>query len=264
MAERPPFLCGVVEGRSLRGCGWGRCLTWALQGLLACSTQSEEGLGKAARTRGEAGIRAAFAFRSKVLGELYRMCRESLDCDPKVAKILADHPDLLGDRLLGSFLSLSPKYTFVLEDESGLCGYAAGALCAEDFLQQRNSSWLPAIQHKYAQDLGAGAPALGQDALEEALLFFHSEPPAVPLPVLQLFPSLVQLGTAPRVLDMGASHSLAICLLSALRANGSRGVFCQVSATDRQQLSFYNKLGFVALPVSWGNSPGTRFLGCLL
>lgn len=27
MAERPRFLCGVVEGRSLRGRGWGRCPT---------------------------------------------------------------------------------------------------------------------------------------------------------------------------------------------------------------------------------------------
>lgn len=59
-----------------------------------------------------------------------------------------------------------------------------------------------------------------QDALEEALLFFHTEPPPVPRPVLRRFPSLVQLGTAPRVLDVGASRSLAICLLSALRANG--------------------------------------------
>ncbi|XP_056218456.1 protein O-GlcNAcase-like isoform X7 [Falco biarmicus] len=197
-------------------------------------------------------------------GELYRMCRESLDCDPKVAEILAAHPDLLGDRLLGSFLSLSPEYTFVLEDEAGPCGYAAGTLCAEGFLQQRDSSWLPAIRHKYPRDLGMGASALGQDTLEEALLFFNAEPPAVPLPVLQRFPSLVQLGMAPRVLDVGVSCSLAICLLSALRANGSRGVFCQVSDTDRQQLSFYSRLGFVALPVAWGSSPGTRLLGRLL
>uniref|UniRef100_A0A8C0U8Q5 Protein O-GlcNAcase-like n=1 Tax=Cyanistes caeruleus TaxID=156563 RepID=A0A8C0U8Q5_CYACU len=177
-------------------------------------------------------------------GELYRMCRESLDCDPKVAEILVAHPDLLGDRLLGSFLSLSPEYTFVLEDEGGPCGYAAGALHAEGFLQQRDSSWLPAIRHKYPPDLGTGSPALGQvrgaegsgdgrggggsltcaclpqDALEEAVLFFHAEPLAVPQPVLRRFPSLVQLGTAPRVLDVGASRSLALCLLSALRANG--------------------------------------------
>uniref|UniRef100_A0A8C0HRW4 GH84 domain-containing protein n=1 Tax=Buteo japonicus TaxID=224669 RepID=A0A8C0HRW4_9AVES len=74
---------------------------------------------------------------------------------------LSSAPALAG-RLLGSFLSLSPEYTFVLEDEGGLCGYAAGALCAEGFLQQRDSSWLPAIRHKYPRDLGGGAPALGQ------------------------------------------------------------------------------------------------------
>uniref|UniRef100_A0A8B9FCC6 GH84 domain-containing protein n=1 Tax=Amazona collaria TaxID=241587 RepID=A0A8B9FCC6_9PSIT len=185
-------------------------------------------------------------------GDLYRMCRESLDCDPKVTEILVAHPDLLGDRLLGSFLSLSPEYTFVLEDDAGPCGYAAGVLCAEGFLQQRDSGWLPAMRHKYPRDLA------------EALLFFHTEPAAVPLPVLRRFPSLVQLGTAARTLDTGASRSLALCLLSSLRANGSRGVFCQVSATDQQQLSFYSKLGFVALPVAWDSCPGARLLGRLL
>lgn len=45
---------------------------------------------------------------------------------------------------------------------------------------------------------------------------------------------------------------------------GSRGVFCQVSATDQQQLSFYSKLGFVALPVAWDSCPGARLLGRLL
>ncbi|XP_065606339.1 protein O-GlcNAcase-like [Cyrtonyx montezumae] len=193
-------------------------------------------------------------------GELYQMCQEGLDVEPSTVEVLAAHPDLLGDRVLGSFLSLSPEYTFVLEDESGPCGYAAGALCAEGFLQERDSSWLPAMQRRYPQELGV----LGQGVLEEALLFFHTKPVSVPLPVLRRFPSLVQLGMAPRVQDVGAGCSLAVSLLSALRANGSRGVFCQVSAADHRQLSFYSKLGFVALPMPWPSSPGTRLLGRLL
>ncbi|NWI87144.1 OGA GlcNAcase, partial [Pitta sordida] len=174
--------------------------------------------------------------------QLY-LLRPLLPLDKAGLQVQLSRAPSLAARLLGPFLSLSPEYTFVLEDESGPCGYAAGALHAEGFLQQRDSSWLPAMRHKYPSDLGAGGRALGQDALEEAVLFFHAEPLAVPQPVLRRFPSLVQLGTAPRVLDVGASRSLAICLLSALRANGSRGVFCQVSDTDRQQLSFYSKLG---------------------
>ncbi|NXJ10394.1 OGA GlcNAcase, partial [Odontophorus gujanensis] len=169
----------------------------------------------------------------------------------------------LPGRVLGSFLSLSSEYTFVLEDENGPCGYAAGALCAEGFLQERDSSWLPAMQRRYPQELGVlgqvrerlwcwdgvgegGFPHCVcrlQGVLEEALLFFHTKPVSVPLPVLRRFPSLVQLDTAPRVQDVGAGCSLAVSLLSALRANGSRGVFCQVSAADHRQLSFYSKLG---------------------
>ncbi|XP_042738879.1 protein O-GlcNAcase-like isoform X2 [Lagopus leucura] len=193
-------------------------------------------------------------------GKLYQMFREGLDGEPSTVEVLAAHPDLLGDRMLGSFLSLSPEYTFVLEDEGGPCGYAAGALCAERFLRERDSSWLPAMQHRYPRELGV----LGQGVLEEALLFFHTKPLAVPLPVLRRFPSLVQLDTAPRVQDVGASRSLAVSLLSALRANGSRGVFCQVSAADHRQLSFYSKLGFVTLPLPCPSSPGTQLLGRLL
>ncbi|NWU87050.1 OGA GlcNAcase, partial [Onychorhynchus coronatus] len=174
----------------------------------------------------------------KVGATAWRGCSEVALGQAGLQAQLSSAP-VLAARLLGPFLSLSPEYTFVLEDEGGPCGYAAGALHAEGFLEQRNSSWLPAIRHKYPPDLGRGGPALGQ----ESVLFFHEEPLAVPLPVLRRFPSLVQLGTAPRVLDVGASCSLALCLLSALRANGSRGVFCQVSDADQQQLSFYSKLG---------------------
>uniref|UniRef100_A0A669PGG3 GH84 domain-containing protein n=1 Tax=Phasianus colchicus TaxID=9054 RepID=A0A669PGG3_PHACC len=193
-------------------------------------------------------------------GKLYQMFQEGLDGEPSTVEVLAAHPDLLGDRVLGSFLSLSPEYTFVLEDEGGPCGYAAGALCAERFLRERDSSWLPAMQRRYPRELGI----LGQGVLEEALLFFHTKPVAVPLPVLRRFPSLVQLDTAPRVQDVGASRSLAVSLLSALRANGSRGVFCQVSAADHQQLSFYSKLGFIVLPLPCPSSPGMQLLGRLL
>eukprot|EP00075_Anas_platyrhynchos_P014216 XP_027303469.1 protein O-GlcNAcase-like isoform X2 [Anas platyrhynchos] len=197
-------------------------------------------------------------------GELYRMCREGLDCDPSVAEVLMAHPDLLGDRLLGSFLHLSPEYTFVLEDEGGPCGYAAGALCAEGFLPRASQQLAAghAAQVPPGAACGRPSPGTGCPGGSTALLPRRAtgrapaRAAALPLPV--------QLGTAPRVLDVGASRSLAVCLLSALRANGSRGVFCQVSAADQQQLSFYSKLGFVALPVPWPSSPDARLLGRLL
>lgn len=76
-------------------------------------------------------------------------------CAPSVLRLApAQRCPALSGRVLGSFLSLSPEYTFVLEDEGGPCGYAAGALCAERFLRERDSSWLPAMQHRYPRELG--------------------------------------------------------------------------------------------------------------
>lgn len=50
MAGRPRFLCGVVEGRSCRGRGWGPCPARALQGL-ARHTRRAPRSGRAAGTR---------------------------------------------------------------------------------------------------------------------------------------------------------------------------------------------------------------------
>lgn len=123
-----------------RGC-------WRLQWLLLA-----EGFYRGSQRGGQCVLGAV------QLGHEGRSCSEvSQGLQAQLSCALA-----LPGRLLGSFLSLSPEYTFVLEDEGGPCGYAAGALHAEGFLQQRDSSWLPAIRHKYPPDLGAGSPALGQ------------------------------------------------------------------------------------------------------
>uniref|UniRef100_A0A7M4FY65 protein O-GlcNAcase n=1 Tax=Crocodylus porosus TaxID=8502 RepID=A0A7M4FY65_CROPO len=163
----------------------------------------------------------------------------------------------LADRLLGSFLRLSPEYMFVLEDTAGPCGYAAGALHVQSFLQQREHIWLPTMRLKYPRTPDGGT-------VGEAVMSFQAEPLAVPPAVLQRFPSLVQLGTAPRVRDPGAARGLAIALLSALRASGSRGVFCEVSTAQHHQLHFYGKLGFVTLPGGQAHGPRTQLLGRLL
>ncbi|XP_019411962.1 PREDICTED: protein O-GlcNAcase-like [Crocodylus porosus] len=193
--------------------------------------------------------------------ELYWLCREGVECGPDAAETLAAHPDLLGDWLLGSFLRLSPEYMFVLEDTAGPCGYAAGALHVQSFLQQREHIWLPTMRLKYPRTPDGAA---AQGTVGEAVMSFQAEPLAVPPAVLQRFPSLVQLGTAPRVRDPGAARGLAIALLSALRASGSRGVFCEVSTAQHHQLHFYGKLGFVTLPGGQAHGPRTQLLGRLL
>lgn len=52
-------------------------------------------------------------------------------------------------RLVGGFLTLSPDYGFVLEDEEGICGYALGTVDVKPFVKKCQMSWIPFMQEKY-------------------------------------------------------------------------------------------------------------------
>lgn len=52
-------------------------------------------------------------------------------------------------RCLGASLSLCPEYSFVLEDELGVCGCVAGILDVRSFVKKCQATWLPAMRDKY-------------------------------------------------------------------------------------------------------------------
>lgn len=52
-------------------------------------------------------------------------------------------------RLVGGFLTLSPDYGFVLEDEEGICGYALGTVDVKPFFKKCKMNWIPFMQEKY-------------------------------------------------------------------------------------------------------------------
>ena len=52
-------------------------------------------------------------------------------------------------RCLGAALALCPEYSFVLEDELGVCGCVLGILDVRHFAKRWQASWLPAMRDKY-------------------------------------------------------------------------------------------------------------------
>ena len=52
-------------------------------------------------------------------------------------------------RLLGALLTLSPDYSFVVEDELGVCGYLAATLHAKSFWKKYEVAYLPEMREKY-------------------------------------------------------------------------------------------------------------------
>uniref|UniRef100_A0AAY5EVD4 Uncharacterized protein n=1 Tax=Electrophorus electricus TaxID=8005 RepID=A0AAY5EVD4_ELEEL len=159
---------------------------------------------------------------------------------------------------LGASLALCPEYTFVLEDELGVCGCAVGILDVRNFAKRYQASWLPALRDKYLT-----RPPHGANGHSEVLLSLHEEQ-EYPDSLLYHFPSQLRLEALPELVDCSVSRSLLTSLLTALKANGSQGVFCEVQPTDRLRLEFLTKLGFLEILRGESRSTEGLVLGRLL
>ncbi|XP_032899709.1 protein O-GlcNAcase-like [Amblyraja radiata] len=191
---------------------------------------------------------------------LYSMCTESLICTLREKGHENCHPDLIGDRFLGRFLTLSPGYCFVLEDEHGVCGCVSGALDVKAFLKGTEATWLPAMQEKYARPTPHGILTTTQ----ELTMYFYRKSPSFSDSLLYHFPSLMQMDVHPKMADPSEAWNLVICALSALKANGSQGLFCELNTSDKKGLEFHLRLGFLELPGVEPSTPQGLILGRLL
>ncbi|XP_061525512.1 LOW QUALITY PROTEIN: protein O-GlcNAcase [Phycodurus eques] len=179
-------------------------------------------------------------YRSKDKVELYRMVRQlhlRSQCGQESG---ASHPDVVGDRCLGACLALCPEYSFILEDELGVCGCILGILDVGSFAKRCQASWLPAMRDKYMPN---GGHANTQDLIK----LMEEDQGEYPDSLLCHFPSQLHLDNLPEPVDVSVSRTLLVALLAALKANGSQGVFCEVQPTDRQRLEFLTKLGFLEI-----------------
>lgn len=135
--------------------------------------------------------------------EVQRIFREMQR--PQGAKApLMMQPSLMSDILMDLDSPLSPHCALVVEDETGLCGYALA---------------LPDVKPaaaKLQRELGAA--------------------------VLKDYPSLLSVQVLPRVTDPSPAKRMISQLLSSLKNSGSAGVLCEVRHSDRRMLEFYNKL----------------------
>lgn len=53
------------------------------------------------------------------------------------------------NRLVGAFLTVSPELSLIVEEETGIVGYAVAALDARQFYSKVRLTWLPEMCLKY-------------------------------------------------------------------------------------------------------------------
>lgn len=180
-------------------------------------------------------------YHSKDKVELYRMVRQ-LHLRAQAGQESSAHPDLIGDRCLGACLALCPEYSFILEDELGVVGCVLGVLDVRSFTKRCQASWIPAMRDKYPPRVGSA-----HGNAQDLVLQMQEDQGEYPDSLVYHFPSQLRLDALPELVDISVSRTLLTALLTALKANGSQGVFCEVQPTDRQRLEFLTKLGFLEI-----------------
>uniref|UniRef100_A0A8C7TVJ0 protein O-GlcNAcase n=1 Tax=Oncorhynchus mykiss TaxID=8022 RepID=A0A8C7TVJ0_ONCMY len=158
-------------------------------------------------------------YHNKDKAELYCMVRQLQQGAQGSPDSSPAHPDLIGDRCLGPCLALCPEYSMVLEDELGVCGCVLGVVDVRSFAKRCQTCWI--------------SPPEDQGEYPDSLLYH--------------FPSQLRLDALPDLVDISVTRCLLTALLTALKANGSHGVFCEMQPTDRMRLDFLTKLGFLEI-----------------
>jgi len=179
---------------------------------------------------------------------VYNVCRKACKDEAYLNMQHPDHPDLLPDKLVGAFLTLSPQYCFVIEGADGeICGYVLAALDGKAFQKQMEIDWLPAMQQKYTrpplQDKESFTPT--QDVIES----FYNPEVFLSDEVFSRTPSVVHM----EMLNESSNDDrlvlprAAISAFSALHANGSAGVHVDLPMAAKEAAELYTQLGFVQI-----------------
>ncbi|XP_035216464.1 protein O-GlcNAcase-like isoform X2 [Stegodyphus dumicola] len=178
--------------------------------------------------------------------QVYNVCRRTCDDGMDGSEVFPEYPNLIGDKLVGHFLCLSPEYCFVVEDDMGICGYALAALDAQQLKKKAEICWIPELLLKYPAPKKENGEML--TPAEEIISAFYSQqkvgPPDI---VYQHHPSTLRMNILPTVNDPSVPKRMLTCILSTLKANGSHGVFAEVTVGDKNIVDFFSKLGFLEI-----------------
>ncbi|XP_022912633.2 protein O-GlcNAcase isoform X1 [Onthophagus taurus] len=167
-----------------------------------------------------------------------RTCKDGLeDCLPYPD----DLKDLQADKIVGAYLTMHPEFCMVVEDESGIVGYACASPDYKKFRLKVELAWIPEMCLKYP--INEDRTDISKFA-KESVEYFHNFKDEVYVSS-PTHPSSMICSLLPSVLDQSVSKRLVTCLLAALRANGSFGVHVIMNTNDSYTHAFYGKLGFV-------------------
>ena len=177
---------------------------------------------------------------------LYSVCLRSEQEETDANFSFQNFPDVIADIRVIPYLEFSPGLCFVAEDNWGVCGYIMATCDSSEFYKFLMETWLPKIRKKYP----CPEDETNLNSEEQLCLSLYQTKIDMTSQILKEFPSHfhVQLATQDRSRSLIAR--MVRCIISVLKAKGSKGIHVEVDEENKDLCQFYINLGFKKLKKS--------------
>ncbi|WP_371494296.1 GNAT family N-acetyltransferase [Kitasatospora sp. NBC_00374] len=159
------------------------------------------------------------------------------------ARGLYPDPLLLPTVFAGPYLRLDPELAFVLDDGERAVGYVLGTADTAAFVRAFRDTWLPEVTAHHP------APAAAPVTPTEVVVDLLHRPERMLLPELADHPAHLHIDLLPEHRRQGHGRRLMDTLLAALAERGAPGVHLGMVTGNTPARAFYDRLGFLELPV---------------
>jgi ribosomal protein S18 acetylase RimI-like enzyme len=170
----------------------------------------------------------------------YHVCLKTGDHGRDGEALYREDPDALGRIYVGPYLAFEPELSLVLEDHTGICGYALAAFDSRRFYARYESEWRPRLSAAFPEPQGSPH---GWTSLQHVYHAYHHPDYFCPEPYAA-YPSHLHIDLLPRAQGCGYGRRMLEQVMDRLRSRGSPGAHLGVSARNRRAEGFYRKLGF--------------------
>ena len=93
------------------------------------------------------------SYHSSDNDHVYNICLQTGDSGKDATKLFND-PVVLGHIYAGPYMESEPQSVFILNDDSGVCGYILCTMNSNVFYDWMNKDWFPGLRKYYNTTIG--------------------------------------------------------------------------------------------------------------
>jgi ribosomal protein S18 acetylase RimI-like enzyme len=183
-------------------------------------------------------------YKPEFLPDLFRICLETGDSGQDARAEFTD-PELLGAFYAAPYAILEPDLTFVLQDETGVCGYILGTRDSTAYATWMEHEWLPEWRAKHPLTVQAQVNPETLSYQERMIGLIHRG--YTPYDCVFEYPAHLHIDLLPRAQSQGWGRALMNTFLERLRELEVPGVHLGVGKSNLGAIQFYERLGFMRL-----------------